>query len=260
MEQITYVFIDGNYVRKALDRAMMEVFGVAGDLAPEAIGPSDAFRSYFYDCLDDLKKGSESDAEFNARVEAQAETFSRMHSRKGLHLRLGTLKGGRRREQKEVDILLAVDMLTHGLNRNMTRAVLVSGDLDFRPVVEALVRSGIFVEVWYEKRSAAKELPGAADFGIEINWHRLYSWSTEDFRAKCRPPSDSMEHAPVVLARQLACGYCEGRNAELMQQSNHGPLTLRVERPDGVHWLEHHDRQVIERYFSTTYGAPIDWK
>ncbi len=117
---------------------MNEVFAVPGELAPEEIGPSDSFRTYFYDCLDDLKKESESEAEFKSRVEAQNNSFERMHSRRGLHLRLGTLKGGRRRTQKEVDILLAVDMLTHGFNRNMTHAILISGDLDFRMLYGAI--------------------------------------------------------------------------------------------------------------------------
>jgi hypothetical protein len=260
MEQVTYVFIDGNYVRQALDRAMTEVFGVPGDLAPEAIAPADAFRVYFYDCIDEVKRDTETEAEYQTRRAAQDETISRMRSRSGLHLRPGTLSRGRRRTQKEVDVLLAVDMLTHGFNRNMTHAVLVTGDLDFRPVVEALVRSGVFVQVWYEKRSAAKDLPAAADFGSEISWGRLYNWNTEAFRTKYRPPSDSMEHATMIHAQQVACGYCERRNVELMKQSDQGPFTLRVERSDGVHWLEHHDRQVIERYFLMKYGAEIQWK
>jgi uncharacterized LabA/DUF88 family protein len=49
-------------------------------------------------------------------------------------------------------------MLRHGFDGNMEKAVLLAGDLDFRPIVEALVRRGVFVEVWYEKNSAAQEL------------------------------------------------------------------------------------------------------
>src|SRR5216684_2723392 len=78
------------------------------------------------------------------------------------------------RREKEVDILLATDMLTHGFNGSMGNAVLLSGDLDFRPIVEALVRHGVFVEVWYHRSSIARELPGAADFGREIRFRQLY--------------------------------------------------------------------------------------
>jgi uncharacterized LabA/DUF88 family protein len=255
MDEVTYVFIDGNYVRKALDRAMMDVFGVPGDLAPEAIVPHGAFRSYFYDCLDDLKRESETEPEFKARVEAQSETFPRTHAHKGLHFRLGTLKGGRRREQKEVDILLAVDMLTHGFNRNMTHAILVTGDLDFRPVVEALVRSGIFVNVWYEKRSAAKDLPAAADLGSELTWHALYGWNTHAFRSAHQPPSITRADSRIMGA-QVALGSYEDRRVEIMKIS--GSFVLQVERADGVWSLQHADRQVLERFFSVKYG-PIVW-
>jgi len=63
-----------------------------------------------------------------------------------------------------------------------------------------------------------------------------------------------------VTAQKIASGYCEGRNAELMRQSEYSPFILRVERPDGVHWLEHRDRQVLERYFAMQHGAKLDWK
>jgi hypothetical protein len=62
--------------------------------------------------------------------------FARTGALSGVHVRLGTVTGKRRR-QKEVDILLATDMLTHGFNGNMKTAVLLSGDLDFRPIIEA---------------------------------------------------------------------------------------------------------------------------
>jgi hypothetical protein len=79
-------------------------------------------------------------------------------------------------------------MLTHGFNRNMAKAVLIAGDLDFRPVVEALVRSGVFVEVWYDVHSMAKELPLAADFGVAIHWNQLYRWNAPEFCAKYKEP------------------------------------------------------------------------
>jgi hypothetical protein len=198
---------------------MKEIFGVPGDLAPEEIMPSDAFRAYFYDCIDDLKRPGETETEFSARLAAQEARFSRMRQRPSLHLRLGTLTGSRRRRQKEVDILLATDMLTHGFNRNMTHAILVTGDLDFRPVVETLVRSGVFVYVWYEKQSAAKELHLASDFGSEISWHGLYGWNTEDFRRLYQPPTHSMAHMPVTGSHFSQAGIYKGRPVSLLKSS-----------------------------------------
>jgi NYN domain len=257
MEQTTYVFIDGNYIRQAVDQAMKEVFGVPGDLAPELIPPHNVFRAYFYDCIDELKKDSETDAEFQGRRDAQNEMISRMRARPGMHLRPGTLSRGRNRTQKEVDVLLAVDMLTHGFNRNMTHAILVTGDLDFRPVVEALVRSGVFVNVWYEKRSAAKDLPAAADFGQELNWQSLYNWNTKAFHSAYQPPAVTRADSRI-MAMHVALGECEGRRVELMKLSDRGPFVLQADRPDGVWSLQHVDRQVLERFFSVKYGS-VTW-
>jgi hypothetical protein len=50
----------------------------------------------------------------------------------------------------------------------------------------------------------------------------------------------------------------EGRPASLLEVSDQEPLILRVEMPDGVHWFEHNDQQVLDRFFSMLYG-PIDW-
>lgn len=260
MEKITYAFIDGGYVRERLDAAMKEVFGVPGDLAPEAIAPDYAFKVYFYDCIDEVKRDSESEPQFEARRDAQKEMISRIRSRPGMHLSPGTLSRGRRRTQKEIDVLLTVEMLTHGFNKNMTHAIFVAGDLDFRPVVEALVGIGVFVNLWYEKRSIAEGLIDAADLGSELNWHALYGWNTAAFQAKHHPPAHSMEHAPVITAESARVGYSEGRSVEMLKSSAHGPFILRVERSDGVHWFEHRDREVLERYFSMSFSTSIQWK
>ena len=89
------------------------------------------------------------------------------------------------------------------LNGTMSKAVLLSGDLDFRPVVEALVRQGVFVEIWYHRDSIAEDLPGAADFGRELRFRQLYSWNTEAFQRKHRIPDDRRIHSASVRSGQL---------------------------------------------------------
>ena len=135
---------------------MEAVFGFPGDLSIQKILKSVVpFRTYYYDCVEEKPRDSERQEDFEQRVAAQNAYTSQLHSLPGVHVRLGTL-AGRKRRQKEVDVLLAVDMLTHGFNRNMGRAALLSGDLDFRPVVEALVRGGIFVEMWCREKKRVR--------------------------------------------------------------------------------------------------------
>lgn len=261
MDKIKYLFIDAAYAREVYRKAMEAVFGVPGDFSPQKIvAQVTPFRTYIYDCFDDERGTAETDAQFKARVESQESYRSRTSSLSGVHLREGTLTGKltarRQRRQKEVDILLAVDMLTHGFNRNMTHAVLLSGDLDFRPVVEALVRGGVFVEIWYEKTTASKELYWAADLGQTLDWNTIYNWSDDSFRSTHVPPRMNAVSG-VIDAILVRSGMFEGRKAEMWRPANE-PFTLRVERSDGMLWLQHDDQQVLERYFSVMYG-PIGW-
>ena len=170
MPDDTYLFIDGEYLRRIYREAMQSVFCQDGELDPKRIRfEYDAVRAFFYDCLDDTKRAGESEKDYQAIIASQEALFTEVSKISGFHFRPGTLKGGqKRRRQKEVDVQLAVDMLVHGFNKNMRKAVLLAGDLDFRPIVEVLVQHGVFVEIWYERTSASKELPMAADFGKEL--------------------------------------------------------------------------------------------
>jgi uncharacterized LabA/DUF88 family protein len=69
------------------------------------------------------------------RIVAHKESLERVNSAEECHVRLGLVKGVKPRRQKGVDVLLAVDMLTHAFRNSFERAVLVAGDLDFKPVV-----------------------------------------------------------------------------------------------------------------------------
>jgi hypothetical protein len=205
--------------------------------------------------------------EFDRRLQSQEAYYEKIRSLRGVHLQLGTLTGSRRgrqkeaRRQKEVDVLLAVDMLTHGFNRNMSRAILLSGDLDFRPVVEALVRGGVFVEVWYEKSTVSKDLYWAADLGYPLYWNILYSWSTDAFIADHQLPKvTGAAAAEYLTAIQIDCRSFEGGTVELLSCTDQGPFILYAAMGGGNNqWLKHLDRKVLLGYFSVIHG-PIEWK
>ncbi len=254
-----YLFIDGGYARTAYQHAMHTVFDDFGEIDVAIIAQqARAFRTYYYDCLDETQGNTESDVQFQQRVETQRTYFERIRSMVGVHLQLGTLTGTRPKRQKEVDVLLAVDMLTHGFNRNMTHAALLTGDLDFRPVVEALVRSGVYVEVWFEKTTAAKELYWAADLGQQLDFGALYNWSDQRFRSTHGLPTFDTAHPPVT-GELLHSGTCGGRPVQILREPNSHIFVLRAENPDGVVWSEHTDQTVLERYFSLVYG-PVEWQ
>lgn len=102
------------------------------------------------------------------------------------HLRLGTLSRSRKRkasdEQKEVDVLLAVDMVAASFRPTEKEIVLVTGDLDFRPAVEEVVKQGTLVTLWYHKDSIASDLLQAVDVRRELSLGVFLGVSDYDFQ------------------------------------------------------------------------------
>lgn len=67
------------------------------------------------------------------------------------------------RGSKRVDISLAADMLTHASRRNYEIAILVAGDEDYVPLVEAVKIEGRRVFIWFVEDGLSPVLRHSAD-------------------------------------------------------------------------------------------------
>ena len=110
-----------------------------------------------------MKRKNESDADLAKRVAEQNADFDKIRSLEGFRVREGHLSTGAKRQQKEVNVLLSLDMMKHSFNKNMSKAVLISGDRDFKPVVEAVSDQGTIVHVCFEPKTGSAELAKSAD-------------------------------------------------------------------------------------------------
>ena len=72
-------------------------------------------------------------------------------------------KKERGKRSKRVDITLATDMLLHATRNNYDIAVLVAGDEDYVPLVNAVQAEGRGVHVWSVKSGLSQKLVHAAD-------------------------------------------------------------------------------------------------
>jgi uncharacterized LabA/DUF88 family protein len=254
----TYLFVDREYLARIYNEAIRSLFACDGELDFQKIKQeARAKRAFIYDCLDDVRRAGESEPDCNARVTAQEVAFGEIRKLSGFHVRLGSLRGAPKKlRQKEVDVTLAVDMMTHGFDGNMEKAVLIAGDLDFRPIVEALVRRGVFVEVWYEKTSVAHELWWAADLGRELKLTSLYWWSTDSFKSKYPEPVAVSQTGPPAGAIKRT-GTVEGHTALLIEKDFRHSLYIADYRGRSL-TISHHDPAVIERYMQILY-APVQW-
>jgi uncharacterized LabA/DUF88 family protein len=261
LQERTYVFVDGNYLRKVADGLMQEMFGVDAELNFDAIRPGNNVRRvFYYDCLNDLRLEGEPDSEFDARVSRQEAIFSSIQCLRGFHVRLGSVSGSRRKlRQKKVDVLLAVDALEHAFRGNMSHFCLIAGDLDFAPLIDCLVRIGTYVEVVYERRSAAVDLYRAADSSQEMTFSTVYCWTTKEFQSQHPIPRGYCGGGLPSGYTQIKSGAANGRAAGLYKST--ADYLLAAERFDANNFtlfLHFPDVEFLEKYFRLVHG-PLHW-
>jgi uncharacterized LabA/DUF88 family protein len=72
------------------------------------------------------------------------------------------------RGSKRVDITLSVDMLTHAYQKNYDAAVLVAGDEDYVPLVNAVKNAGRRVFLWFVDNGLSPALKRSVDYYYDI--------------------------------------------------------------------------------------------
>jgi uncharacterized LabA/DUF88 family protein len=257
----TYLFIDGGYVQKRYTDAVRAWFGDGGEIDfPTLIRSCPAGRSFYYDCLDEERRAGEAEADHLARIEKQKVRLNKVREAHGCHIRLGVLKG-RNRRQKKVDIMLAVDMLTHAANKNMTKALLLAGDLDFQPAVESLVQLGIFVELIADDKHTASDLAWSASSYRKLTFRDYYSWSTSALKEKYPLPR-SGEGSRLILkdATVMKTGSLDGE-AFTVYQSERKFYLCPQNAGDGnetYYRLSHDDVARLELYLELQ-GYKVVW-
>ncbi len=172
---LCHVFIDGAYLRVEaenrwqttnvhplnLANQMVGHPAVQGWASDHTTGRWNALmgRVTYYDALPDDDEESE-----------RQEYWDAIELLPDVHLGFGGLTGlKRKRRQKGVDTLIAVDMLVGAFSELFDIAVLVAGDADFTPVVEEVRRRGVMVVIAGVDGSVSDDLRRVADRYIEID-------------------------------------------------------------------------------------------
>lgn len=178
---MSYLFVDAGYLRPIVEAWGQHWFGQPDLLLdPKSLGDPHT-KCFYYDCAPERRSG-ETDEELKARQDRAEQYIRLIKSADGWHVYEGVLKRHRGRlTQKEIDVALAVDLLTHTHRKNTDRMELIAGDLDFRPVVDAVVRDGMYL-VLRHAPGASQELMDAADARHVIGPDTLWAWMSEAFR------------------------------------------------------------------------------
>jgi uncharacterized LabA/DUF88 family protein len=274
---MAYLFVDGAYLTRVLQE-----WGVAWVDRPQEFAPSAVQNSlvvryekvFYYDSLAPLAP-NESQQDFEKRRAKAEERFNYLRTFPGWHVLNGDAKhrgkglGRSQVEQKEVDVMIAVDMLTHTYRKNTDQMGFIAGDLDFRPLLEALVREGMYVDLICEPRSASGELKHAAD-----RWHDLDFWQMLNIvdpkvREQLGSPSFSTtsQHDPPPENSVAARGLLPNNHVAAVLYRPLGPsgrsaVSATVASP-GSHFpkVESNHADMAQRIYDTVVhpGEPLRW-
>lgn len=157
-----YLFIDGGCLRAELARFGERYLGGVLPVIDYGQFSNGHTKTFYYDALPvpvDLENPTPEEA---ARLADALAEQALLRSLPDWHVYSGEVRGKKRR-QKKVDILIAVHMLSHALRGNMEQATLLASDLDFEPLIDAMVQNGMTITLWHPTTKTVPELLHAAD-------------------------------------------------------------------------------------------------
>jgi len=172
------VFIDGGYLDKVL---LLNHGGKKIDyqkLVRELVTPNELLRTYYYHCLP--YQSNPPTTEESSRYAAMHGFCKALSHIPRFEVRLGklayrgnTTTGEKIFVQKRVDCMVGVDMALLAGKGRISNVILVSGDSDFIPAIEAVKREGIIITLWHGKfytdGAPSRELVEVCDESKEIS-------------------------------------------------------------------------------------------
>jgi hypothetical protein len=195
------------------------------------------------------KDSNESQQKYEERVAPQQAMLERAGMVHGVHVYQGIAHRRQRKlEQKKVDVMITVDMLTHTFRRNMDYATLLTGDGDFHPLVDALVNDGMFVNLWYPEGHSSRDLVSAADGRRPITIHDLYSFLSPIVQQGFRLPiafSSLDEPQQGTILKEWSF---DGIPYRLREYSSAFFLSFRATPRDQVTQIHHPELHMLRTY------------
>ena len=151
------IFVDGAYLEYLLHEEFDGARIDYGALSRQMAGDADILRTYYYHCLP--YQDNPPTQEQSARYASRRQFFDALDKLPRYTVRFGRLvirgaddQGRPRYEQKRVDILLGVDMVQLAAKQSIQEAILLAGDSDFIPAVQAVKSEGVLVRLFHGRR------------------------------------------------------------------------------------------------------------
>lgn len=211
-----YAYIDGPSLEIAVNdlKKQLDVKVIPFDHGM-FINNLNADRAFYYDAWPTKKRDDEI-ADFEAREREKQAFFSKLNRYPRLHVRTGTTRWskGRGQRQKAVDVLLAVDAVTHAYQGTTEAATLVLNDLDFYPVLETLLQTQVRTTLVYRQDVTADDLIECADQARRLTQTTLLKACEPNFAAPFFPTQDRSSY-PLTDDERSIAAFCAFNGNEL---------------------------------------------
>ncbi len=214
-----YLFIDGAFFRGFIKEMSDKLDEDCHETKIEYQKVGSGYdRVFFYDAYP-KKKDNQSDGEFDA-VEKDTERYFDVLSRTPYFtVRPALTRRAKRQKQKGVDVLLALDCLLHAVRNNIDEATIMTSDLDFFPLLEALLQTKTRSHLRYQFERTAPELIRAADFSRLLTVSDYLQWLPQ--------PTDPQKQWQTNLsepqkqgAKEIAKTTANGHNFYIMRTTD----------------------------------------
>lgn len=190
-----YLFIDGAYLQTHYRLWMQTFYGTVPAIEWDVLASTlQSQRNYYYDAINYQVMSGEDESAKNRRVAEMHSLHDHISRQTRFHVREGHVRRSpekKKQEQKGVDVQLAVEALEHAARGNLQTVSLLTGDLDFEPLLISLARMGVLTKLIYVPKTAANELLAAADEREKLTLHHFWQFAAPSFKGS---------HSPVNLA------------------------------------------------------------
>ena len=257
---VKYLFIDGGCLRATLRKISERYFDGRTLKIDYNRLKSDHVKAFYYDAIPAIKN-TETDSEYTARIQPRIDLHNQIATLPGYHIYEGDSRIRRKQvQQKEVDVMIAVDMLTHTFRGNMDRATFLASDIDFKPLLDALVREGMFVNLLYPPTDTNQDLVNAADQRTPLAIDAIYHFLDQESRGSLVLPTCGQETKSNVNHSESTIVTRTQSLGEIRHKMVKGNHTIYWEYPQNIDHLlrvECHDYETLRKYLEDVFLVSI---
>jgi len=251
---VDYLFIDGGYFDKVVQKVGKDFWNNENLKIDFRKLSKNYNKIFYYNCLPG-KKDNENNIEYETRIDPIIHLYEELKLLDNFHVFEGITFGRKNKiRQKTVDIMIAVDMLSHSFRKNMNKAHLLTGDLDFKPLIEALVFEGMHVNIIYSELSISKELLYVADSNQRITIRQIHNWLPDNEQIIYRTPKFHQSlwiESPTLLQE----GEIKGGKIKLWGRDEN---EYWIEFNNSTFW-EHDSRENLVWFIEDLNNEKIKW-